>query len=34
MSLAGLNSHSKVYARAKNIYENHCKGGNKNGKEN
>jgi hypothetical protein len=31
MSLASLHGHSRIYARAKNIYENHCKGGNKNG---
>jgi hypothetical protein len=25
MSLASLHGHSRIYARAKNIYENHCK---------
>lgn len=27
MSLASLHGHSRVYARAKNIYENYCQGG-------
>jgi len=31
MSLASLHGHSRVYARAKTLYENHCKGGKKDG---
>ena len=27
MSLAGMHGHDRIYARAKNIYENQCKGG-------
>jgi hypothetical protein len=29
MSLASLHGHSRVYSRAKTLYENHCKGGKK-----
>jgi hypothetical protein len=33
MSLAGLHGDSRVEARARNLYEKHCKGGHKDGQE-